>query len=306
MLKFFTYRFTQSVGTLFFTSFVVFALAYNTGNPADMILGRDTTAAQRNAFVERMGFDKPLPVQYWRFLKNAVRGDFGESIRNRAPVTDVVSVRILPSLRLTGVAFAITILISLPLGVLGAMNRGTLIDKGALAFALVGQAAPAFLLGLVCILVFAVWLGWFPTSGDGDWKHYVLPGVTLGWGLSAGVVRLLRASMLDVLDEEYVKLARTKGLQEWMVVWKHALRNALIPVVTYVGYMYGYILAAAVITEVVYDWPGLGSLAFTAIITRDFPVLQLTVLLWVSFIVLMNFLVDISYGFLDPRIRVGS
>ena len=306
MVTFIIFRFIQAVVTLLVTSFAIFALSYTSGSPAELILGRDATPAEREAFIIRMGFDKPVPYQYWVFLKDAVRGEFGTSLRTHAPVTDMVGERLAPSFKLTGLALAITILISLPLGVLGAVHRGTWVDKAALSFALVGQAAPAFLLALGAILIFAVWAGSFPTSGAGTWKHYVLPGVTLGWGFSAGVVRLLRASMLDVLDSEYVKLARAKGLSETIVVWKHAMRNALIPVVTFMGYTYGHLLAAAIITEVVFAWPGLGQLTYQAIVWRDFPVLQLAVLVWVGVIILLNFLVDISYGFIDPRIRVTS
>lgn len=306
MPKFVIGRSIQAVVTLFVTSFAIFALSYSSGSPADLLLGRDASAKERAAFIERMGWDRPLPVQYWRFLKDALQGEFGVSLRMQEPVTSVVGARIMPSLKLTAVALAITVIISMPLGVLGAVRRGQWVDRAALSFALVGQAAPAFFLALGSILVFAVWLKWFPTSGTGTWLHYVLPGVTLGWGISAGMVRLLRASMLDVLDSEYVKLARVKGLHEGAVVWKHAMRNALIPVVTFMGYTYGHILAAAIITETVFAWPGLGKLTYDAIIWRDFPVLQLAVLVWVSIIILINFLVDLSYGVMDPRIRIGE
>ena len=306
MPKFVIGRFIQAVLTLFVTSFAIFALSYSSGSPADLLLGRDASAQERAAFIERMGWDRPLPIQYWGFVKDAARGEFGTSQRMKEPVTKVVGSRIGPSMKLTGVALGITVFISLPLGVLGAVKRGQWMDKGALTFALVGQAAPAFFLALGAILVFAVWFQWFPTSGTGTWKHYVLPGVTLGWGISAGMVRLLRASMLDVLDSEYVKLARVKGLREGTVVWKHAMRNALIPVVTFMGYTYGHILAAAIITETVFAWPGLGKLTYDAIIWRDFPVLQLAILVWVSLIIFINFLVDLSYGVIDPRIRISG
>ena len=306
MVTFIFFRFIQAVITLFVTSFGVFALSFSTGSPADMMLGREVSAKDREQFIKRMGFDRPVHVQYWKFLKGAVRGDFGISNKTNSPVIDIVAERLDASFKLTGVALFITLLISLPLGVLGAVNRGKWLDKGALSFALVGQAAPTFLLALGAILIFAIWLRWFPTSGDGTWKHYVLPGVTLGWGISAGMVRLLRASMLDVMDSEYIKLARAKGLSETSVVWKHAMRNALIPVVTFIGYTYGHVLAAAIVTEVVFAWPGLGQLTYQAIIWRDFPVLQLTILVWVSLIIFINFLVDLSYAVIDPRIRVTS
>jgi ABC-type dipeptide/oligopeptide/nickel transport system permease component len=166
-----------------------------------------------------------------------------------------------------------------------------------------GQSLPAFWLGIILMLVFAVWLRWLPTSGMESWRHYVLPAVVLGWGISAGVVRLLRSSMLEVLDSEFVKLARTKGLSEARVVWKHALRNALVPVITFAGFMYGVIIAAAIVVEVVFSWPGLGRLAYESTLWRDFPVLQLTVLTWTALVIAINFLVDVSYGLVDPRVR---
>jgi peptide/nickel transport system permease protein len=172
-----------------------------------------------------------------------------------------------------------------------------------MGFALLGQSVPAFWLGIVMILVLAVWLRWLPTSGVGTWKHYVMPGIVLGWSISAGIVRLLRSSMIEVLGSEFVKLARAKGLSEARVVWKHALRNALIPVVTFVGFMYGIIIASGIVVEVVFGWPGLGYLAYESTLWRDFPVLQLAVLVYTALVIAINFLVDLSYGLIDPRVR---
>jgi peptide/nickel transport system permease protein len=198
----------------------------------------------------------------------------------------------------------ITMFISLPLGVVAAVYCGRVWDRVAMAVALLGQSLPSFWTGIVFILIFAVTLGWFPTSGMGSWQHYILPAVAMGWSTSAGVVRLLRSSTLEVLDTEYIKLARLKGLREFIVVSKHAVRNALIPVITFIGFMYGVIIAAAITTEVVFTWPGLGRLAYEAVLWRDFPLLQLTVLTWATFIVAINFAVDLVYVVLDPRIRL--
>jgi peptide/nickel transport system permease protein len=194
--------------------------------------------------------------------------------------------------------------ISIPLGVLAAAHHGRSWDRISIGFALFGQSIPSFWLAIVLVLLFSIKLNWLPTSGIGSWKHLVLPSLILGWGISAGIVRLLRSGMLEVLGAEYIKLARAKGLSEGKVVWKHALRNAMIPVVTFVGFMYGVIIASAVVIEVVFGWPGLGFLAYESTLWRDFPVLQLTVLLYTSIIVVINFLVDLSYGLLDPRVRV--
>ena len=304
MATFLIFRLVQAVITMLVTSFIVFSLSHTSGNPADVLLPIETTPDERLAFIKRMGFDKPIHQQYGIFLKNAVQGDFGTSIKTRQPVTDLVWPRVGNSLKLATVAIGITLAISLPLGVLAARHRGTWIDQGAMAIALFGQSVPLFWAGLVAILIFSVRLGWLPTSGTGSWQHYVLPAVTLGWGITAGIVRLLRSSMLEVLDSEYVKLARAKGVGESMVVWKHALRNALIPVVTFIGFTYGIILAAAIVIEVVFAWPGLGRLTFEAVLWRDFPLLQLSVMVWVFLIVLINLMVDLSYGFIDPRIRI--
>jgi peptide/nickel transport system permease protein len=303
MLTFVAARIGQALLTLLASSFIIFGLVRTSGSPVDVILPAESTPAEREAMIRRLGLDRPLFHQYWAFLRNALQGDWGKSLRTGRPATELVKERFANSLKLATVAITITLVISIPLGVLAAVHRGGLWDKLGMAFAVLGQSLPAFWLGIVLILLFAVWLRWLPTSGMGTWRHYVLPAVVLGWGISAGVVRLLRSSMLEVLDSEFVKLARTKGLHERRVVWKHALRNALIPVITFVGFMYGVIIAAAIVVEVVFGWPGLGRLAYESTLWRDFPVLQLTVITWTTLIIAINFLVDVSYGLVDPRIR---
>ena len=304
MVKFVLVRVFQAILTLVAASFVVFSLARLTGSPADTMLPMDATPAEREALITRLGLDQPLSEQYWRYLKDAVRGDFGVSLRTKRPVTELVGDRLWNSLKLASVAMLITICISLPLGVVAAVYRGRIWDRVAMAVALLGQSLPSFWTGIVFILIFSVTLGWLPTSGMGSWQHYILPAVAMGWSTSAGVVRLLRSSTLEVLDTEYIKLARLKGLREFIVISKHAVRNALIPVITFIGFMYGVIIAAAITTEVVFTWPGLGRLAYEAVLWRDFPLLQLTVLTWATFIVVINFAVDLVYVVLDPRIRL--
>jgi peptide/nickel transport system permease protein len=303
MLRFAAARLAQALLTLVASSLLVFALVRTSGSPADLLLPAEASPAERQAFIRRMGFDRPLHHQYAAFLAHALRGDWGRSLRTGRPATELVGERFWNSLKLATAAMAVTLAISLPLGVLAAARRGGAWDRIGMGFAVLGQSLPAFWLGIVLVLIFAVWLRWLPTAGMGTWRHYVLPATVLGWGISAGVVRLLRSSMLEVLDSEFVKLARTKGLREARVIWKHALRNALIPVITFVGFMYGVIIAAAIVVEVVFGWPGLGRLAFESTLWRDFPVLQLTVMTWTAMIILVNFLVDVSYGVIDPRIR---
>jgi ABC-type dipeptide/oligopeptide/nickel transport system permease component len=297
-------RLIQALFTLLLTSVIVFTLARTSGNPADLVLPQEATQADRQAYAERMGLDGPLIVQYAIFLRNALQGDFGISLRTRQPATKLVFERVGRTLKLATAGLILALLISIPLGVFAATHRGRVWDKASVVFALLGQSIPSFWLGIVLVLVFSIKLNWLPTSGVGTWKHYVLPALVLGWGMSAGIVRLLRSGMLEVLGAEYIKLARAKGLSEGKVVWKHALRNAVIPVVTFVGFMYGVIIASAVVVEVVFGWPGLGLLAYESTLWRDFPVLQLTVLLYTFIIVFINLLVDLSYGLIDPRVRV--
>jgi peptide/nickel transport system permease protein len=304
MLRFVLVRFLQAGLTLIVASFVVFALARMTGNPSDALLPIEASAAEREAFSKRMGLDRSIVHQYWIYLQHVAQGDFGTSLRTGRPVTELVLERLGNSLKLSSAAMLFVVVISLPLGVVAAVYRGSLLDTLASTVALLGQSLPSFWIGIVAIIIFAVGLGWLPTAGIGGWQHYILPTITMGWGISAGVVRLLRSSLLEVLDAEYVKLARLKGLTERRVIWKHALHNAFLPVVTFIGFMYGYIIASAITTEVVFSWPGLGRLAFEAVLWRDFPLLQFTVLIWAMLIVGINLLVDLTYVVLDPRIRL--
>jgi peptide/nickel transport system permease protein len=303
MLRFVVARIGQALLTLLASSFIIFALVHTSGSPVDLILPSEATRAEREAMIRRLGLDRPLVHQYGVFLWNLIRGDAGKSLRTGRPAAELVKLRLANSLKLATAAIAVTLVISIPLGVLAAVHRSGTWDRLGMAFVVLGQSLPAFWLGIVLILIFAVWLRWLPVSGMGTWQHYVLPAFVLGWGISAGVVRLLRSSMLEVLDSEFVKLARTTGMRERRVVWKQALRNALIPVITFVGFMYGVIIAAAIVVEVVFGWPGLGRLAYESTLWRDFPVLQLTVITWTTLIIAINFLVDVSYGLVDPRIR---
>ncbi len=303
MISFIAKRLAQAAITMIAVTIAVFLLSHATGNPADVILPIEATGEQRAALIDRLGLNEPLPEQYWIFITNAVQGDFERSIRTRSPVMDLVGDRFWNSIKLATAAIGFTILVSAPLGVIAAVRRGRWADKGAMTFATLGQSLPPFFTGVLAILVFAVWFRVLPAQGADTWKHYVLPAVTMGWFTGAGVTRLMRSGMLEVLDSEYIKLARAKGTSETKVIWKHAMRNALIPVVTFVGLMYGILLAAAVSTEVVFGWPGMGRLAFEAVSWRDFPLLQAVVLVWSLVIIGINLVVDLSYGLLDPRIR---
>lgn len=303
MIRYLAGRLTQAILTLVLASLVIFIGVRLAGSPADFLLPIDATPAERNAMIERLGLDEPVIVQYGIYLGELISGEFGRSIRNRQPVADLVWDRFGNSLGLAAAALLITVVVSVPMGVAAAVYHRRSWDRVAMAGALVGQSLPAFWTGIVAILVFSTFLGWLPSSGIGDWRHYLLPAITMGWFTSAGIVRLLRSTMLDSLDSEYIKLARSKGLSEGVVVWKHGVRNALIPVVTFLGFMFSIMLTMSIATEVVFNWPGLGRLAYEAMRTRDYPVLQFTIIVFVGAVIVINFFVDLLYMVLDPRIR---
>jgi peptide/nickel transport system permease protein len=296
-------RVLQGAATLLVISLIVFCLARLTGHPLHAILPEEATKEDFAAAAAHWGLDRPLPVQYLTFVGNALRGDLGVSIRLRQPALDLVIERLPATLSLAGVAIFVSLLIAVPIGVLSAVKRDSALDYGGKTIALLGQSMPSFWLGIVLIWIFAVGLGWLPASGRGDWTHYVLPAVALGWYQVAAVMRLVRSSMLDVLDSEYVKLARIKGVAEPSVVWKHCLRNAAIPPLTYIGFIVAVLLTGSVVIETVFSWPGVGLLAIDAVRYRDFPVVQTVVLLYAAKFVLINLVVDVAYVYVDPRIR---
>jgi peptide/nickel transport system permease protein len=250
------------------------------------------------------GLDKPLPVQYWIWLKDAVQLDFGESIQTGHQAFETIKEKVPATLQLAGAAWVFALMVGIPLGVLSATKRSSAFDLSGRTFALFGQALPPFFLGLMLILIFSVTLGWLPTSQRGGWEHYILPMVTLGWLPAAAVLRLVRSSMLETLDSEYIKLARAKGVANWKVIWKHAFKNAAIPPLTMSALILASFLTGTVVTETVFAWPGLGRLVVTAINNNDFPVMTGAVLVFTVLYVITVFLVDISYALIDPRIRI--
>jgi peptide/nickel transport system permease protein len=297
-------RLAEAALTLAVASFVVFVVGRLSGNPVDTLLPIVATPEQRQELIRSMGLDRPILEQYLVYLHNAVRGDFGVSLRTGRPVTELVADRLLNSAGLATVAVVLATATSIPLGITAAVFRNRAWDRLAMSFALFGQSVPSFWMGIVAVLIFSVNLTWLPSSGSGSWEHFILPAIVLGWSLSAGITRLLRSSMLEVLDMDYVRVARAKGLRESVVVVRHALRNALVPVVTFVGFMYGAAIGASITIEVVFAWPGLGRLAYEAIIWRDYPLLQFVVLTFSAIVIGINLLVDLSYMALDPRIRM--
>jgi len=296
-------RILQALVTLWITTIVVFLLVRLTGSPVDVILPDTATAEQRAALVEQLGLDRPLVTQYWRYATRVTRGDLGHSYTLNVSIGPLIRDRAWNTILLATAAMAMGIVLAVPLAVLAATRRGGFFDKTANVVALGGMSLPSFISGILAILIFGVWLRWFPIYGAGGWRHFVLPAATLGWFNSAGILRLLRSGLLEVLSSEYIKTARAKGLSEWPVLWKHALRNAALPVLTFLGLSYGILLAGAVTTEVVFAWPGLGSLVSEAIARRDFPVIQAVTLFTSAAIIVVNLAVDVLYTTLDPRIR---
>jgi len=293
----------QGALTLVVISLIVFLLARLSGDPLHIMLPEEATAEDYHQAAKHWGLDRPLPAQYTAFLKNALRGDLGTSIRLRRPTVELVLERLPATLQLAGASIAVSLLIAIPIGVLSAVKRDSSLDYGGKVIALLGQSMPSFWLGIVLIWVFAVMLGWFPASGRGGPEHYVLPAIALGWYQVAAVMRLVRSAMLDVLDSEYVKLARIKGVAERGVVWKHSLRNAAIPPLTYIGFVVAVLLTGSVVIETVFSWPGIGLLAIDAVRYRDYPLVQTVVLFYATKFVIINLVVDVLYVYVDPRIR---
>ena len=305
MRRYIAGRMIQSFFTLLLISLLVFGLVRMTGNPIDVMLPVEASQEMRDQFTRELGLDRPLYVQYSLFLGSLAQADLGDSIRTRKPVTEVLMQRLPNTLQLVGVSIVLALLIALPLGVISATRKGSWIDFTARTVALFGQSIPTFWAGIVLVAVFGVWLGVLPAGRMGGIDHLILPAVTLGlFGfMLAGVVRLLRSSMLEVLDSDFVMFARIKGVSERAITWKHALKNALIPVVTFVGFYFGILMSGTVVVETVFAWPGIGRLAYEAVQWRDYPVIQGVVLLVSTITLMSNLLVDILYAYIDPRIR---
>lgn len=283
-------------------SIIIFVATRLSGDVTFLMLPENATKEDIVALRVSLGLDKPIPVQYLIFIEHVIRGDFGTSIIYKSPAMSLVFTRLPATIELAVTAFLITIILGIPIGVLSAVKRRKWIDKLGTVFALIGQSMPTFWVGIMLILVFSVTLGWLPTSGRGGVEYLIMPAFTLGWYSVAAVMRLTRSGMVDSLENEYIKLARLKGNPEWIVVWKHALRNALIPVITMSGMQLATLLGGAVVVETVFGWPGLGKLIMDAITSRDYPLVQAGIFLTSSIFVVCNLVVDLLYGVIDPRI----
>jgi ABC-type dipeptide/oligopeptide/nickel transport system permease component len=304
VLRYLARRLALTIPVLLGVATLVFALIHLIpGDPAQAMLGETASEEDVQALRERLGLDQPLLQQYGGFLRGAVRGDLGRSLRTDEPVTQAILDRLPATLELAAAAMIVAIGVAIPLGIIAAVGRGTFVDHAATTLALTGISVPNFWLGPLLALIFAVELGWLPVSGRGTMGHLVLPAISLGAALAAILARMTRASLLEELREPYVQAARARGVSRVRAVLRHAFRNSLIPVVTLIGLQFGAVLTGAVITETIFAWPGIGRLLIQSIGFRDYPIVQGCILFIAVTYVAMNLLTDLVYGVLDPRIR---
>ena len=312
MTKYFIKRIFQVIPVLFLCSIIIFSLIrLIPGNPALILAGPDALPEQIESLTVELGLDKPIVVQYFIWIKNVLSGDFGNSIINGYPVFKLIKIKLIATLELAISGLIVSLLISFPLGILSAIKRNSIIEKFTTIFVALGQAIPTFWLGILLVIVFSIQLRWLPPSGRIEFsqnpviasKLILLPALTLGVYTASVLTRFLKTSVLEILNSDYVVTARAKGLSEWTIVIVHVIKNAMIPFITVLGLQFGAFLGGSVVTESIFDWPGLGRLMLQAIQTRDYPVLQGTILVVVFFFVMVNLLIDLLYSLLDPKIR---
>jgi ABC-type dipeptide/oligopeptide/nickel transport system permease component len=296
-------RLGRAIFALWGISTIVFIVLRLSGDPAMLLLPQEASLEDVMRLRHDLGLDAPLLRQYLRFLGNSVAGNFGESLRHREPAMALVRSHLWATLELSFAAFCVAVVVAVPIGILAAVKPHSLQDHAVMTLTLIGQSAPTFWIGIMLILAFGLELRWFPIGGRGTFSHLVMPALTLGAFAMASIARLTRSAMLEVLRLDYINTARAKGLSNRRVIWKHALKNAAIPVVTIMGLQFGALLGGAVVTETVFSWPGIGRLAIQGIYNRDYPVVQASVFIAAAFFVLINFVVDLLYTILDPRIR---
>jgi peptide/nickel transport system permease protein len=303
MWRYLVGRVFQTLLSMLVVVSIVFVLTRLSGNPINLLLDVNATERDQQILTHHLGLDRPLIVQYAIYVRNIALGDFGSSILTRRPVTEHIWERLPATVELGFVAMVMSVVLGVPLGMYSAVRRGSAFDTGARVFAVLGQSMPAFWLGLMLILLFAVILGLLPAGGRSGPASLILPAFTLGYFTSAAILRLTRSAMLEVLNSDYIKFARLKGLSERVVLWKHGLKNALLPVITFAVLLFVQFLGGAVVTETVFAWPGLGRLILESITTRDYPIVQAGVLVLSALYLVGNLLVDMLYSYLNPRIR---
>jgi len=303
MKRYILKRIGQAFITIIGISMIVFLLTHLTGDPVALMAPQSATLEDLEKIRIDYGFDKPIYVQYWKYISGAIRGDFGKSIQANIPAIEMFWDRFPNTLKLSIVSMIFALIFGIPTGIYSAVRVGRNFDNFGKIFALMGQALPGFWVGIMLIILFSTLLKWLPTSGMGSWKNYIMPAFTLGWYTMAALTRLSRSAMLDVLDAEYIKMARIKGVSELQVILKHAFKNASAPVLTMSALQFVAMMNGTMIIETVFNWPGLGRLIVNSIFARDYPVVQMCVLISSSFFVFTNLIVDILYAYLDPRIR---
>jgi peptide/nickel transport system permease protein len=296
-------RLGRAIFALWGISTIVFIVLRLSGDPAVLLLPQEASVEDVMRLRYDLGLDDPFLLQYLRFLGNSAVGNFGESLRHREPAMELVRSHLWATLELSFAAFFVAAVVAVPIGILAALKPNSLYDHAVMTLTLIGQSAPTFWIGIMLILTFGLELRWFPIGGRGTVSHLVMPALTLGAFAMASIARLTRSAMLDVLSLDYINTARAKGLSNSSVIWKHALKNAAIPVVTIMGLQFGALLGGAVVTETVFSWPGIGRLAIQGIYNRDYPVVQASVFIAAAFFVVINVVVDLLYTLLDPRIR---
>jgi peptide/nickel transport system permease protein len=303
MQRYLIRRLGRAIFALWGVSTIVFMVLRLSGDPAVLLLPQEASVEDVMRLRRDLGLNDPLLLQYLRFLANSAVGNFGESLRHREPAMGLVRTHLWATLELSFAAFCVAAVVAVPIGILAALKLNSFCDHAVMTLALIGQSAPTFWIGIMLILTFGLGLRWFPIGGRGSLSHLVMPAITLGAFAMASIARLTRAAMLEVIGLDYINTARAKGLSEGRIVWKHALKNAAIPVVTIMGLQFGALLSGAVVTETVFSWPGIGRLAIQGIYNRDYPVVQASVVIAAAFFVAINFVVDLLYTILDPRIR---
>lgn len=295
-------RLTQTLFTIIFLSIIVFALARLSGDPVSIMAPAEATAEDIQRLRVSLGLDEPLPVQYWLFVSNAIQGDFGTSIKWDQSAAKIILERFPATIYLSVASMVFGLFLALPVGIISAVKRDTWLDNIGKVVALIGQSMPTFWFGILLILVFALYIPLLPTSGYGSFYHLILPSITLGGFVAASIMRVTRSAMLDALEADYVRTARSKGVPEWRVIMLHALKNAAIPIITITALQAATILRGAVVTETVFAWPGVGKIAVDAVYARDFPLVQAAVMFMGVVFLVVNLIVDFLYVLLDPRI----
>ncbi|MEE8568035.1 MAG: ABC transporter permease [Anaerolineales bacterium] len=306
MQRYFLSRLGQSILLIFGVLLLVFAMVRVTGDPATLMMSREASPEDLEAFRERMGFNDPVLVQFGRFISGAVVGDFGDSLHFKTPAMPMVLERLPATLQLALTALIIAVVVGIPLGLVGGFNPGSFIDNIARSLALLGQSVPNFWLALIMISFFAVNLRWFPTFGRDEWKSVIMPAFVLGLPVMGQIVRLTRSSVLEIRGEDFIRTARSKGLERKTIYFKHVFRNVAIPLVSVIGIQFGYLLGGSIYIEAIFAWPGMGQLLEQSIGWRDFPLVQALAVFTAVVVLGINLLTDMTYAIIDPRIRYGK